>query len=444
MKPLFNLIKKELRELLTPSSIISVLAVVIIFIAMGTFVGGEMKDEANLHPVAITDLTAVDGGTDYSGNAVVYLKNTYASQGFDPAKFVVEVEIDGYGTAEFEKNVLNTMREKGIDSVIVITPDFNMKLNSLQRANYIIYWNQDSTGLFSSLDTVSATSAIGTMNSSISNQLLRTVTSDENIINLSSMPATYDGSTYLKGELKQGVSPSQIYSALSQQTMFVPMVVMLIIIMIGSILISSMGNEKENKTLETLLTLPISRSTVVAGKLIGSAIAGLILGSLYMVGMYFYVNGMTSSLSSGVTLEQLGLVLSAVDWIVVVICVFLAILCALSICMILGAFAKNYKVAQTYIMPIAVLAVIPMIVTMFSSFGSLPSVIQAILFIIPFTHPMMVIQNLMFGDVALVASGIIYMTVFASVMIYITVRLYKSDILLTGLLLKKKKAEKEE
>ena len=54
-------------------------------------------------------------------------------------------------------------------------------------------------------------------------------------------------------------------------------------------------------------------------------------------------------------------------------------------------------------------------------------------FAIPFSHPMMAMQSLMYGDYVLVFSGIAYMAIFALATILITVRLYNSDILITGL-----------
>jgi ABC-2 type transport system permease protein len=101
--------------------------------------------------------------------------------------------------------------------------------------------------------------------------------------------------------------------------------------------------------------------------------------------------------------------------------------------MILGAFTKNFKASQTMILPITVLAMIPMFITMFTSWGTLPLVGKVVLFAIPFSHPMMVMNNLMFGDLTLVFAGLAYLVVFTLVMIFITVKLYKSDILLTGL-----------
>ena len=46
---------------------------------------------------------------------------------------------------------------------------------------------------------------------------------------------------------------------------------------------------------------------------------------------------------------------------------------------------------------------------------------------------MMAMESLMYGDVTLVLMGIGYMAVFAIATIIVTVRLYASDILVTGL-----------
>lgn len=52
--------------------------------------------------------------------------------------------------------------------------------------------------------------------------------------------------------------------------------------------------------------------------------------------------------------------------------------------MILGAFTRNLKMAQTMIMPITVLAMLPMMVFLFSGWYSLPSVLKGVMFAIPF------------------------------------------------------------
>lgn len=451
MNHLWNLVKKELRELLTPSSIVTVLVIVVMFMALGSFIGNEVESETSTQPIAYVDLTGSDDPDDYSNVGIAYVKAYYLAlpdfKAEDIDKFVIELNITaGFGTEDFNTQLCNAMKEKDVDSAIVIPSDFNKKISSGQHSSVSAYWNQSSTSIFSSISTLTASNAITYMNNGISARLMqeRTTLTPEEIAFVKSPCSGFTSTTFFNGTVHENVTPADIYSALNNQTMFVPIIIMIIIVMIGSIVISSMGNEKENKTLETLLTLPVGRTTIVAGKLIGSAIAGLIMGALYMVGMYFYINGLTKTMSSGVTVESLGLSLSIIDWVIVAAFVFLSILCALGMCMILGAFAKNTKTAQLYIMPIAVLAMLPMFVTMFSDINSLPAAFQTVLFIIPFTHPMTIIQNLMFNQTAMIAGGAVYLVVFTLITMFVTVKIYNSDILLTGFIRKKSKKKNDD
>ena len=449
MSHLWNLVKKELKELLTPSSLISVIVVTILFVAMGSFLGGETKDMTSLQRVGFIDYSTEPGPgeTDYAQIGYDNVCAYYLANDYDPNEYVLLLSIESeYGTDAFNSELYDKMTEKEVDTVLVIMPNFNANINAVKQGQIVTYWNQTSLGIFSAISVVTSETAISLMDSAISADILKNkhgLTDDE--LKVAMNPCVSPShSTFLKGTIHEGVTPDQIYSALNQQTMFVPIIIMLIIVMIGSIVISSMGNEKENKTLETLLTLPVSRITIVAGKLIGSTIAGLVMGVLYMIGMYFYINGISGATSSGVSIESLGLSLSLIDWVVVTAFMFLSIICALGICMILGALAKNYKAAQTYIMPISILAVIPMFVTMFSSIDSMPMIVQIFLFAIPFTHPMVIMQNLMFGNTLWIIGGAIYLVAFTLVTFYITVRIYNSDILITGLRLKRKKKQEDQ
>ena len=453
MSHLWNLVKKELRELLTPSALISVIVVAILFVAMGSFLGGETKEATSAKPVGFIDLTVSTGANDYSDIGLDGLRAYYSSMDLDPNEYVVELKgvTAEYGTYGFDSQLYDAMEKENVDTALIILKDFDDNLNNMKNGDMAVYWDQKGVGIFSSIGLVTSETAIAVMNSVISDKILAersTLSPEQRAVALHPIPSVVVSphATFLNGTVHEDVTPDQIYAALNQQTMFVPIIIMLIIVMIGSIVISSMGNEKENKTLETLLTLPVNRTTIVAGKLIGSTIAGLVMGALYMIGMYFYISGMSVTGSEGVSIQDLGLSLSFVDWLIVALFMFLSITCALGLCMILGAMAKNYKAAQMYIMPISILAVIPMFVTMFSSIDALPGFAQAFLFAIPFTHPMTIMQNLMFGNTALIIGGAIYLVAFAAVTFYVTVRIYNSDILITGLSLKgrnKKRSEEE-
>jgi len=445
MSHIWSLIKKELRELLTPTTIIPLILMVLLFSAIGPLAAGQ-SDKAS-QPMTVGVMNADDTtATSYSALAHNWIYDANSGNAVD-----ISASLFGDNDA-----ISKAMQDADIKILFVITPGYSQTIIDNMdtlitppstpipttpegwkqvQGQILTYWYQGS-GSGSDLSSSTATNILS---------YVRTMTSAQLIHDYGGLGpyqaafAMYPVSTnsvdnnnflILSTGVWQGYTPDMISSSQTVQKMLMSIVMMIIIIMIGSILISSMGNEKENKTLETLLTLPVSRTTVVGGKIIGSAIVGILFGAVYLIGMYF---GLGKSMTSGsVDLSKIGLALSPLDWLVVGVFLFLAIVCALGICMILGAFAKNYKAAQTLIMPISILAVVSMVLNLIGGFGSLPRVLNAVMFVIPFSHPMMAINNLMFGDTVLLAAGFIYLLAFALVTLAITVRLYKSDILLTG------------
>jgi ABC-2 type transport system permease protein len=283
-------------------------------------------------------------------------------------------------------------------------------------------------GLMDTISSSALESLIAFINTNISKELIRQNSSVNASFVLS--PTRRLETTYFKDREFVGISPNTISGMLSSQSLLIPIVMMMIIIMAGSIVITSMALEKENKTLETLLTLPVKRTSIVSGKIIAAAFIGLILAVIYMVGMQFYFTGF--QISSGVNLATYGLVLTSADFIWIGVSLFLALIAGLSLCMLLGTFAKNYKSAQTLTFPITMLAMIPMFITMFADFDTLPLAVKVFTFAIPFSHPMMASRALLFHDYTLVIGGIVYVAVFAIVTISIVVWVFKTDRLLTG------------
>lgn len=443
MSDITNVIRKELKELLTPGSVISVLIMVVMFAALGGLIGGEVEKAQALPVFGIANEEYGDvilkNGSEWS--AAGYLRDLYTGIPENDMDDYIKV-VDTSGVTDYYE----LMTAYDIDSLVVIDRAFadNVLYNMYEATSatdlrpVVIeeYYLYEPSGMFGSISSTAVSAVVGGMSSDLSGFLIKSCIEPDKIYQFLTNPITNGGDnlhTIVNGEAHSGVTPQEISSQISSQTMMIPMIIMIIIMMVGSIVISSMGSEKENKTLETLLTLPIKRTSIVSGKIIAAAIVGLVYGLAYMVGMSIYMNAMMGPTASGVDLEALGLGLDMLDWVLVAASMFLAIICALGICMILGAFAKNYKSAQTMTMPLSILAMVPMFVIMFSGWYGSGAAIQAVTFAIPFSHPMMAMQSLMYSDYTLVFSGIAYMAVFALVTIMITVKLYNSDILITGL-----------
>lgn len=439
MNHLVNITKKELRELLTPGTIASILIVVIMFSALGTAMSGESEKEAapkeigivyggDLNEILVTDSVT---GTDYSLQTVMEAAYKAIYNVSNPADHIHPMAA-AYGDS---KAISDEVAANGYSVALAIPSDLKTNLAGNIRTSVNMYYAYSHGGIFGTVSSLTGSVFVNNTNSIISTILIDNSTGDSDETAFVKSPLS-QGTDYttVNGQICEGVTPYQIYSSLMGQSMIIPIIVMIIIVMVGSVVISSMGSEKENKTLETLLTMPIKRTTVVSGKLLAAAIMGLVYGVCYLAGMMMYSNGLTSGLSgTSVDLSKYGLVMDAFDWVILMLILFLAIFCALGICMILGAFTKNYKMAQTMTLPISGLAIIPMFIFMFTSWENLPLIGQAFVFAIPFSHPMMAMDNLMFGNMLLVLEGIAYLAILDIVMILITVKIYNSDVLITGL-----------
>lgn len=443
MSHITNIMKKEVREMLSPGSVASILIMVVLFAGLGGLIGGEVEksttlpsfglvaDEGSYYDYTYTDS---DGRTvTGSWNPVESLRAYY---GADASKITL---LDASTSADRD-TIIEEMRAKGLSNAIVL-PDIDSFRASIDEARSVdigqlyIY---EPVGMFGTVGSSLMTAIISMLNTELSKILISEQGGEDYSFLINPLVSKGDSvTTVVNGNSQQGITPADIANAVSSQTMMIPLVIMIVIMMVGSIVISSMGSEKENKTLETLLTLPIRRTSIVTGKIVAAAVVGLVYGLAYMVGMSIYMGSMTGIMTSAggatVDLASMGLSLDIGDWALVMVSMFLAIVCALGICMILGAFSKNYKSAQTMTMPLSILAMIPMFVIMFTGWYGTGAVIQGVCFAIPFSHPMMAMQALMYGDISLVVGGIVYMAIFAVITILATVKLYNSDILITGL-----------
>jgi ABC-2 type transport system permease protein len=411
MSGLGNITKKEIRELLTPATFVPIILVALIFATMGNSIQGIQQQTLESPTIGVINEDNSTLGAVASTLLHSHAKSVYNST----------------STADLQRGLETVKQHNGV-AVIIIPRNFTERIKQEQPGTLQVYWIMKGAGLMDTISSSALESLIAFINTNISKELIRENTS----INASFIltPTQRVETTYFKNREFAGLSPNTISGMLSSQSLLIPIVMMMIIIMSGSIVITSMALEKENKTLETLLTLPVKRTSIVSGKIIAAAVIGLLLAIIYMLGMQYYFTGF--GISSRTDLASYGLVLTSTDFIWIGISLFIALIAGLSLCMLLGTFAKNYKSAQTLTFPITMLAMIPMFITMFTDFDTLPLALKIITFAIPFSHPMMASRALLFHDYTLVIGGIVYIALFAIVTISIVVWVFKTDRLLTG------------
>ena len=411
MSQLGNIIKKELRELLTPATLLPIVIMAIVFGSMGNLIGG-IEEELSEKPV------------------IGYINN-------DSGEFskIAISTIEKYSEVVYNSTnisnkdiALTEINEKNGLALIIITENFTKDIKNDSQGKLEIYWIMAGAGILDSVSSEVVQGITYQINRELSMDLIKNNSTVNASIALS--PIQKFDTTYFKDKKLEGISPGTLVGLLSSQSTLIPIVIMMIILMSGGMVISSMALEKENKTLETLLTLPVKRTSIVTGKIVASASIGLFMALIYMIGFGNYMQSF--QFSGGLNLADFGLTLSTFDFILIGISLFVTLIAGLSLSMLLGTFAKNYKSAQTLTFPVTALALVPMFITMFKDFDTLPLSIKGFVFAIPFSHPMMAPRLLIFNDYTTVISGIIYVTIFAIISISYIAWIFKTDKLLTG------------
>ena len=152
-----------------------------------------------------------------------------------------------------------------------------------------------------------------------------------------------------------------------------------------------------------------------------------------------FTEGISSSASMGKVIKELGLTMSGNGYLLLGISLFFAVLCGLAIATILGVLAEDFRSAQTLILPIMLMVLIPYLLSFFADINTMPQPIKLLVLAIPFSHPFLATQNIMLGRYAAVLYGIIYMALIFFILVVLAARIFSTDRVLTMKLRWKKK-----
>ncbi|MEM2636853.1 MAG: ABC transporter permease, partial [Candidatus Korarchaeota archaeon] len=224
------------------------------------------------------------------------------------------------------------------------------------------------------------------------------------------------------------------------QYMIMPVAVIVLLIVAVSLASTVMASEKEAKTLEVLLTLPIDRKAVFLGKLFGTLVVSLAGAVGYVFGLSYYVNVAIGGATLGdINLEAIGFYLTPLDYLLVGISLLLSLVALTMLALVISSFAEDVRGASALVQ---VLILPLMIMSMISSFMFMIPVskeLETILVLIPFSNPAAVIYALFLKDYEIVALGIVMLLLEASGILMLGAKLYSGEKILTLRLGKKKK-----
>lgn len=432
----FNLYKKEVRELLTATTFLGMIVTVIVFIAIGNAFGGIVEDvakDANKYIICDQDksefstqliktLTVVPGSVE-SGK-LEYDDNQVQ---------LIDINSDDYAAE---------LKENDVSNVIVIPKGFGEKAGKGDEVEIQQISLMKSGSMFSNISGNDA--AVETFKAQVKSlfYLNNGLTADE-VIKGETLVSVKE--TTVVRDKSADISSSVVSSLLSTQTMFVPIVIFILIIYCSQLIIGAISTEKIDKTFETLLSAPVSRISILSSKMLAAGTIAALNAVVYMFGFSKMMDGiMTGADETGATskiLEQLGLTLSTSDYFLLGLQMFLTILITLAISLVLGALAKDAKSAQTLMMPITFLAMIPYMITMFVDINTLPIIGRLVIYAIPFTHTFIASENILFGHMNIYWIGLAYQLILLCICLTIAVKIFTSDKILTMTLSFEKKSK---
>jgi ABC-2 type transport system permease protein len=415
MKKFTHLLLKEIKELVTKQLVISLVFTMTLFYFIGNVTKSEVKKATGKQDIAVLDLD----GSELSRSLVGALQMVNYTPKAVPAK-----------TSE---EAVAAVRQGKENVLIVIPQGFGESVKGLSPKPVETFAFIRSFSLIGIRRSEVLRGVISAMNDYVSSDFLRSRLPGLDPKRVKSPIATRDF-VLIRDRMAEG-PVAAVAGFVSSQTMMVPIILMMIVIYASQMVISAIAMEKQNKTLETLLTVPISRTSIVTAKMLASGLVGLLSAVFYMVGYRYFMTGITGDIgaATGVSdiVKKLGLSMSGTGMIVLGISLFMAILCALALATILGVLAEDFRSAQSLIMPVVLLVMIPYFLTLFSDPKTLSPPAKILLMVIPFSHSFLAVQNIFLGDIKSVILGMLYMLAFFTVLVIIAGRIFSSDKVLT-------------
>lgn len=438
-----NLLKKELGELITKQAVISMVFVLVLFVFMGQIMGHSMEEGFDTSTLNI----CIKDDSDFTKNVIERIKADKTTE-----LNIVDIQSDNY---------YDELERLDLKYVVIIPEGYGDTIVNEKKPGQLIFASKVSLGFSAAMSSISSSDAVSTIVDHSAGEAMESIyglTAED--IALITSPANTVEFSAANGKSVE-ISAAAVSSIVMMESMIAPFAIFFLLLLASQMIMTAISTEKIDKTLETLLSTPVSRMTVLTAKMVAAIISALLNAVFMIVGFGVYMvsimggamsgatNGeanisdlagmtsvpdagaLTDVLSTADAISQLGFSLSGVDILLFGLQLFLTLAIGLSISLILGATATDVKSVQTLVMPIMIAVMIPFFVTMFMDFGEMPVAAKVIMFLIPFTHSYIALTNLMSGDMIMYWGGLAYQIVFFAVCMFLAVRMFTSDKLFT-------------
>ncbi|MEM3394124.1 MAG: hypothetical protein QXY79_03660, partial [Candidatus Methanomethylicia archaeon] len=179
----------------------------------------------------------------------------------------------------------------------------------------------------------------------------------------------------------------------------------------------------------------VSRFTILLAKLICSVILAILGSASFMIAYTYYFHSITTSFSIptiNLSLSDIGLSITPLGLALIVLTLFLSMVSSLVLALLVATFAEDVRSAQTLVGYLYFVMIIPMFVSIYTDLSMLPLPLQIVLYIIPYTYTLASPKAAMLENYGFLVIGIIYMTVFSIIILYVASKFFRSEKVLTA------------
>ena len=416
MKKFFVLLKKEIKELITLQTILPMIVVVIIFSLIGNIMSKETAKLSTPQTILILNQDTVSIGNKISE---ILKTNNFK------AEILTDINIT---------EALDKAKENEISSILIITNGFEKDINSFRPHRLVVYKILKNFSMFSDIKYSKLDNVVNIINTYYSDEWITQKVIGIDAENLKN-PVKIDEFISIKDKTAN-VPLSAVSGYIKKQTIFIPIILFMVIVLASQMVAMTVASEKENKTFEILLSSPLNRKTIIFAKLIAAGLVALLLVGVYMIGMNSYMTGISGgAISVNENLKDifvsLGIVISPLGYLLLGSSLFVGILVGLAIAMILGILSENIKSVQATITPLMIFILLPYFLVLFLDFNTVPQIFKYIIYAIPFSHPFLATQNIILGNFAPIIYGIIYQFIVFMIFVIIGAKIFSSDKIIT-------------
>ncbi|RJS84693.1 ABC transporter permease [Candidatus Bathyarchaeota archaeon] len=420
MRGLRPLVEKEVKDLLRdPRIYIGLIIPIIMFPIIG-------------FAISMTTSQAMEAAREKITVTIIDEDRTEASE-----RFISLLSDSGLNVTVSAKSLdeaIKSADKLGSKALLVIHRGFEESLKRFGRVNIEIYSVIRSMG-FKSMGVQAAVSNVLKRTSEVlSSTLISRVAPDVDPEVLRN-PLNVTEYSVVKGKIIHAPSGSIFGQLMIGHGVLVPMILFVLSMTVTQIAATATAVENEEKTLETLLTFPVSRYDILLAKLLGSSVVAALGGVIFAAGFVLYFQTCFSSI--GLEFGVGGLLTElppppSLSYAILIVSLILAILFVTSLGVVMGALSSDVRIASSLLSVIIIPVLLPSLLIVYGSVDSLPLALQILVYAMPTSYPMIMAKEIILTPMPMqVIYGIPYSAALTLIVLYAASKILTPEKLLT-------------